>query len=168
MYDLLYIISKYYKKQQDDKVFNDEQTNKLCLICWLPSNKNETIQNMKTISHIVVICDCNPIFHKKCLDIWINKTSSCPICRKKITITSEIIITETTINKHIDILTYAIFIYTLHTVCPFIYIPAAKYKILMWDENSYTSEIWHSIFHLVVYSETHLFLLISPAQPYLT
>ena len=115
MYDLLYIISKYYKKQQDDKVFNDEQTNKLCLICWLPSNKNETIQNMKTISHIVVICDCNPIFHKKCLDIWINKTSSCPICRKKITITSEIIITETTINKHIDILTYAIFIYNIAT-----------------------------------------------------
>jgi len=115
MYDLLYIISKYYKKQQDDKVFNDEQTNKLCLICWLPSNKNETIQNMKTISHIVVICDCNPIFHKNCLDIWINKTSSCPICRKKITITSEIIITETTINKHIDILTYAIFIYNIAT-----------------------------------------------------
>ena len=115
MYDLLYIISKYYKKQQDDKVFNDEQTNKLCLICWLPSNKNETIQNMKTISHIVVICDCNPIFHKKCLDIWINKTSSCPICRKKITITSEIIITETTINKHIDMLTYAIFIYNIAT-----------------------------------------------------
>ena len=115
MYDLLYIISKYYKKQQDDKVFNDEQTNKLCLICWFPSNKNETIQNMKTISHIVVICDCNPIFHKKCLDIWINKTSSCPICRKKITITSEIIITETTINKHIDILTYAIFIYNIAT-----------------------------------------------------
>jgi hypothetical protein len=115
MYDLLYIISKYYKKQQDDKVFNDEQTNKLCLICWLPSNKNETIQNMKNISHIVVICDCNPIFHKKCLDIWINKTSSCPICRKKITITSEIIITETTINKHIDILTYAIFIYNIAT-----------------------------------------------------
>ena len=115
MYDLLYIISKYYKKQQDDKVFNDEQTNKLCLICWLPSNKNETIQNMKTISHIVVICDCNPIFHKKCLDIWINKTSSCPICRKKITITSEIIITETTINKHIDILTYTIFIYNIAT-----------------------------------------------------
>ena len=110
MYDLLYIIFKYYKKQQDDKVFNDEQTNKLCLICWLPSNKNETIQNMKTISHIVVICDCNPIFHKKCLDIWINKTSSCPICRKKITI-----ITETTINKHIDILTYAIFIYNIAT-----------------------------------------------------
>ena len=110
MYDLLYIISKYYKKQQDDKVFNDEQTNKLCLICWLPSNKNETIQNMKTISHIVVICDCKPIFHKNCLDIWINKTSSCPICRKKITI-----ITETTINKHIDILTYAIFIYNIAT-----------------------------------------------------
>jgi len=63
---------------------------------------------------------------------------------------------------------YSIFIYTLHTVCPFIYIPAAKYKMLMWDENSYTSEIWHSIFHLVVYSETHLFLLISPAQPCLT
>ena len=115
MYDLLYIISKYYKKQQDDKVFNDEQTNKLCLICWLPSNKNETIQNMKTISHIVVICDCNPIFHKNCLNIWINKTSSCPICRKKITITSEIIITETTINKHIDILSYALLIYNIAT-----------------------------------------------------
>ena len=35
-------IEAEYKKQQDDKVFNDEQTNKLCLICWLPSNKNET------------------------------------------------------------------------------------------------------------------------------
>ena len=79
------------------------------------AKSNNTVQNMKTISHIVVICDCNPIFHKKCLDIWINKTSSCPICRKKITITSEIIITETTINKHIDMLTYAIFIYNIAT-----------------------------------------------------
>ena len=56
---------------------------------------------------------------------------------------------------------YSTFIYTLHTSCPFIYIPAAKYKMLMWDENRYTSEIWHSIFHIVVYSESHLFLSIS-------
>ena len=59
---------------------------------------------------------------------------------------------------------YSTFIYTLHTVCPLIYIPAAKYKILMWDTDMYTSEVWHSIFHLVVYSETHLFLLISPGD----
>jgi len=57
---------------------------------------------------------------------------------------------------------YSTIIYTLHTLCPFIYIPAAKYKMLMWDKDMYTSEIWHSIFHLVVYGETHLFLLISP------
>lgn len=54
---------------------------------------------------------------------------------------------------------YSTLIYTLHTICPFIYIPAAKYKILMWDTDYYTSEIWHAIFHLVVYSETHIFLI---------
>lgn len=106
---LLYIISKYYKKQQDNKVVNDEQTNKLCLICWLPSNKNETIQNMKAISHIVVICDCNPMFHKNCLDEWINKTASCPICRKKL------ITTETIANNRNTILTYVIVIYNFAT-----------------------------------------------------
>jgi len=57
---------------------------------------------------------------------------------------------------------YSTFIYTLHTVSPLIYIPAAKYKMLMWDTDNDTSEMWHSIFHLVVYSETHLFLYLSP------
>jgi len=56
---------------------------------------------------------------------------------------------------------YSTVIYTLHTVCPLIYIPAAKYAILMWDTDAHTAEVWHSIFHLVVYSETHLFLAVS-------
>ena len=53
---------------------------------------------------------------------------------------------------------YSIYLYLLHVSCPLIFIPAAYYNIMMWDKDYYTSEIWHAIFHIVVYTETHIFL----------
>jgi hypothetical protein len=34
--------------------------------------------------HINITCKCKPIIHKLCIDDWISKSSSCPICRTKI------------------------------------------------------------------------------------
>lgn len=57
-----------------------------CLICWTHSEKNNQIKLLSDFSHINVICKCKPKIHKTCLDIWINKNRSCPICRRKINV----------------------------------------------------------------------------------
>ena len=31
-----------------------------------------------------MITQCNHYFHKKCIDKWLKKNASCPICRNKI------------------------------------------------------------------------------------
>ena len=41
---------------------------------------------MKNFSHIISICDCNPQIHLTCINNWLSKSSSCPICRKNINI----------------------------------------------------------------------------------
>lgn len=63
--------------------FNYE-TNKQCMICWDYSNKNNVIRQMQNFSYTNIDCKCNPTLHYTCLETWIDKTSSCPICRKKI------------------------------------------------------------------------------------
>ncbi len=60
----------------------------VCLICWTPSEKDNQIKLLSDFSHIIFICKCQPKIHQKCLDIWIYKNSSCPICRRKITVSS--------------------------------------------------------------------------------
>lgn len=57
-----------------------------CLICWTHSEKDNQIKLLSDFSHINVICKCQPKIHQKCLDVWINKNKSCPICRRKITV----------------------------------------------------------------------------------
>lgn len=71
---MYYISSEYYN--------GDIQ----CLICLSESKKNDVIKKMKEFSNLYIICDCNPTFHYTCLENWVERTSSCPICRKKIRI----------------------------------------------------------------------------------
>ena len=90
MYYTLYTSSDYY--EEDDVLKEDESLKeddvKICLICWLPNKNNDLVQNMKQISYILTTCDCDALFHSNCLQAWITNSSSCPICRKELTITA--------------------------------------------------------------------------------
>lgn len=59
-----------------------------CLICWMPTEENNEVKKLSNFSHINIICNCQPKIHYLCLNSWIHKNSSCPICRKKIFIKS--------------------------------------------------------------------------------
>jgi 23S rRNA A1618 N6-methylase RlmF len=104
----LYTSSEYYEKEQHYNVIEEDETNKQCLICWLPSNENDVIKKIKDFSDIYSVCNCNPPFHYKCLEDWINRTSSCPICRIKITINNKI-----SPNNYIKAITYFVFCFNL-------------------------------------------------------
>ena len=46
--------------------------NNTCSICIDEINKNK-----------ITLKNCNHTFHKKCIDSWLKKNSSCPICRQE-------------------------------------------------------------------------------------
>ena len=56
----------------------------LCLICWQPTEKNNIIKKLSYFSDVSISCKCSPYIHQLCLNNWINKNNSCPICRTKI------------------------------------------------------------------------------------
>lgn len=62
---------------------NQEQE-KFCLICWLNEDLNEPLFFIKELDHYIYTCNCNVLIHANCLNKWIQKTHSCPICRKYI------------------------------------------------------------------------------------
>jgi hypothetical protein len=108
MYCILYTSSEYYENEQDYNVIEEDETNKQCLICWLPSNENDIIKKIKDFSDIYSVCNCNPAFHYNCLEDWINRNSSCPICRTKITINKQI-----PANNYLKAITYFVFCFNL-------------------------------------------------------
>jgi hypothetical protein len=69
-------------KNNNEDIIDDD----ICLICWMPSETNNSIMILSDFSHIVMLCKCKSKFHSDCLNIWIAKSHSCPICRKKIKI----------------------------------------------------------------------------------
>ena len=56
----------------------------LCLICWQPTEKNNIIKKLSHFSDVSISCKCSPYIHQLCLNNWIGKYNSCPICRTKI------------------------------------------------------------------------------------
>ena len=83
MYGILYTSSEYY--DYDECIVSDEpDTDKLCIICWLPSKYRVPVKTMKEFSFFLSECDCNAFIHSECLATWIQNDSSCPICRKKV------------------------------------------------------------------------------------
>lgn len=62
----------------------------VCIICWLPShNKNQIVRlndYFTTTTTTTTTCKCNPRIHPSCFNDWIQKTYTCPICRKNIPI----------------------------------------------------------------------------------
>jgi len=79
--NLIIINSKYINSIYINSKYNNniDLENNICLICYeniLPSLK---IENMNCYFKL---CKCNVNIHPKCLEIWYNKNSTCPICRK--------------------------------------------------------------------------------------
>ena len=109
MYCILYTSSEYYENAQACNVIEEDDTNKQCLICWLPSSEKDVIKKIKDISDICSVCNCNPPFHYSCLEYWINRTSSCPICRKKIIINKQF-----SSNNYLKAITYFVFCFNLY------------------------------------------------------
>lgn len=83
MYFTVFSSSQYYSDDDiDDKLIIDETD--MCVICWMPSTKYNKINILSDFSHITTKCNCKPKIHYLCLNNWINRTSSCPICRTPI------------------------------------------------------------------------------------
>ena len=54
---------------------NDFALNENCLVC---------LEKYKILEYKRVLPNCKHYFHKKCIDKWLKKNASCPICRNKI------------------------------------------------------------------------------------
>jgi hypothetical protein len=70
----------------NDEIICQNNDDNICLICWMPSETNNSITILSEFSHIITLCKCKSKFHLICLNGWIAKSHSCPICRKKIKI----------------------------------------------------------------------------------
>jgi hypothetical protein len=68
--------NKYYNIILDNNVSLE---NDICIICMNEIYINE---NMNIVS--LNNCNCKYEYHKKCIDIWLNKNLNCPLCRKEV------------------------------------------------------------------------------------
>jgi hypothetical protein len=64
------ILCKPTKIKKDDNIILED-----CLIC---------MENYKMNEYKRVLPRCKHYFHKKCIDKWLKKKSSCPICRDEL------------------------------------------------------------------------------------
>jgi len=70
-------INKYCTfKKNIKKIKNSDLENLIneCSIC---------LENYE-INDKIIILNCNHIFHKRCLDLWLSNNNNCPICREDI------------------------------------------------------------------------------------
>lgn len=85
MYFSIFSSSEYYSDEDIDSelIINEDD---ICLICWLPGEQQNQIKLLSEFSHIKPKCKCKPKLHPHCINEWIMKTPSCPICRTKMNI----------------------------------------------------------------------------------
>ena len=85
MYFPVFLSNEYYSDEdiQDNITIFEKD---ICIICWMPDEKNNEVKHLSEFSHIITTCKCQPTIHSLCLDSWIIQNSSCPICRTKISI----------------------------------------------------------------------------------
>jgi hypothetical protein len=81
----MYVLEEYEIDYHKHENIHNE-TEDICLICWMPSETNNNIKYLSEHQYIYKICDCNPKFHSNCLQEWIKTKASCPICRKHLII----------------------------------------------------------------------------------
>ena len=55
-------------------IITNEQPDDICTICLEEFKFNEELKKLK----------CNHIFHKECLEPWLNNKRKCPICRSDV------------------------------------------------------------------------------------
>lgn len=99
MYFSIFSSSEYYSDEEVKKSsINDED---VCLLCWLPSSKQDTLKTLSNFTNFKLNCNCNPKLHLTCINEWFHSTKSCPICRKKIDITVFIIENNDLLNNYL-------------------------------------------------------------------
>ena len=80
---MLFIVHDHY--EFDDNEINTIIVEKECFICLELVNINEIKVNKLNNKDIFIKdCLCDGVVHKECLQKWIYKNKSCPICRKGI------------------------------------------------------------------------------------
>lgn len=85
MYFSVFSSSEYYSDEEINKDISIDEDD-LCLICWLPGDETNELKLLSDFSHIKTLCKCKPKIHSICINDWIKKTPSCPICRTKLNI----------------------------------------------------------------------------------
>lgn len=76
----------YYEKKESKNIIE-------CLVCLETKIVDElTPIKLKDQTLYFTRCKCNSYIHKKCLKMWIEKQSICPICRVNITDASIILL----------------------------------------------------------------------------
>jgi len=48
-----------------------------CIVCL-----EDTSMNIKSIKHLIKICECEYWIHENCINAWFIKEPICPICKK--------------------------------------------------------------------------------------
>jgi hypothetical protein len=87
MYFSIFNSYDYYSDEdtvRDIQTCDDEED--MCLICWLPGNNKNEIHVLTNFSNIKPKCRCNPKLHTACINEWVKKSPTCPICRTKMNI----------------------------------------------------------------------------------
>ena len=86
MYFSVFPSSEYNEDINNDKIIRDDKADTdICIICWSPEYKNNNLYLLSDIQNITLDCNCDPKLHQDCLNNWLIKSRSCPICRKNFT-----------------------------------------------------------------------------------
>lgn len=100
--------------EQNNNFIRDKQANMHdCLICLetIVSEKGDFI-NLNAQQTYVKKCECGGQFHNRCLHAWCTLSSSCPICRKRMTEVNRIpIINKRYRNENKDLYKISLFSY---------------------------------------------------------
>lgn len=86
MYFSVFSSSEYYSNDDINNNHISIKEDDLCLICWLPQEEQNEIKILSDFSHIKPNCKCKPKLHSTCINNWIKKSPTCPICRTKMNI----------------------------------------------------------------------------------
>lgn len=107
MYFSVFSSSEYYDKDGHCNTSRlvDDNDDDLCLICWLPNEETNEIKLLTDFSHINPKCKCKPKIHTLCINEWIKKSTTCPICRTNMNV---IIFTHDGQNIYIKCISYTI------------------------------------------------------------
>lgn len=103
MYFSVFSSSEYCSDEDINNNISIDEDDHLCLICWLPQEEQNEIKLLSEFSHIKPNCKCKPKLHSTCINDWITKSPTCPICRTKMNI-----IIFTTNNENILINCYIV------------------------------------------------------------